>query len=157
MTIALSTTVHTSFDQAVQRTREALAQNGFGVLTEIDMKATLKDKLGTDMENYMILGACNPPLAHRAVTVDRQIGLLLPCNVVVRADPTDQNTVIEAMNPRLLVEVTGEAGLEPVADEVAAKLQAAIDSLASHHVANSASPAARGGDGMFPADQFVIS
>ena len=157
MTIALSTTVHTSFDQAVQRTREALAQNGFGVLTEIDMKATLKAKLGTDMENYMILGACNPPLAHRAVTVDRQIGLLLPCNVVVRADPTDQNTVIEAMNPRLLVEVTGEAGLEPVADEVAAKLQAAIDSLASHHVANSASPAARGGDGMFPADQFVIS
>ena len=103
------------------------------------------------MENYLILGACNPPLAHRAVTVDRQIGLLLPCNVVVRADPTDQNTVIvEAMNPRLLVEVTGEAGLEPVADEVAAKLQAAIDSLASHHVANSASPAARGGDGMFP-------
>ena len=158
MTIALSTTVHTSFDQAVQRTREALAQNGFGVLTEIDMKATLKAKLGADMENYLILGACNPPLAHRAITVDRQIGLLLPCNVVVRADPTDQNTVIvEAMNPRLLVEVTGEAGLEPVADEVAAKLQAAIDSLASHHVANSASPAARGGDGMFPADQFVIS
>ena len=69
----------------------------------------------------------------------------------MRADPTDQNTVIiEAMNPRLLVEVTGEAGLEPVANEVAAKLQAAIDSLASHPVANSASPAARGGDGMFP-------
>lgn len=132
MTIALSTTVHTSFDQAVQRTREALAQNGFGVLTEIDMKATLKAKLGADMENYRILGACNPPLAHRAVTVDRQIGLLLPRNVVVRADSTDQNTVIvEAMNPRLLVEVTGEAGLEPVADEVAAKLQAAIDSLAT--------------------------
>ena len=122
------------------------------------MKATLKAKLGVDMENYLILGACNPPLAHRAVTVDRQIGLLLPCNVVVRADPTDQNTVIvEAMNPRLLVEVTGEVGLEPVADEVAAKLQAAIDSLASHHVVNAASPAAHGGDGMFPADQFVIS
>jgi hypothetical protein len=78
--------------------------------------------------------------------------------VVVCADPTDQNTVIvEAMNPRLLVEVSGEAGLQPVADEVAAKLQAANDSLASHHVANSASPAARGGDGMFPADRFVIS
>jgi uncharacterized protein (DUF302 family) len=124
--------MHTSFDDAVQRTREALAQNGFGVLTEIDMKATLKAKLGEDMENYLILGACNPPLAHWAVTVDRQIGLLLPCNVVVRADPMDQNTVIvEAMNPRLLVEVTGEARLEPVADEVAAKLQAAINSLAT--------------------------
>jgi uncharacterized protein (DUF302 family) len=132
MTIAISTTMHTSFDDAVQRTREALAQNGFGVLTEIDMKATLKAKLGEDMENYLILGACNPPLAHSAVTVDRQIGLLLPCNVVVRADPMDQNTVIvEAMNPRLLVEVTGEARLEPVADEVAAKLQAAINSLAT--------------------------
>lgn len=132
MTIAISTTVHTSFADAVKRTREALAQNGFGVLTEIDMKATLKAKLGEDMENYLILGACNPSLAHRAVSVDRQIGLLLPCNVVVRADSTDQDTVIvEAMNPRLLVEVTGEARLEPVADEVAAKLQAAIDSLAT--------------------------
>ena len=132
MSIAISTTMHTSFDDAVQRTREALAQNGFGVLTEIDMKATLKAKLGEDMENYLILGACNPPLAHSAVTVDRQIGLLLPCNVVVRADPMDQNTVIvEAMNPRLLVEVTGEARLEPVANEVAAKLQAAINSLAT--------------------------
>jgi uncharacterized protein (DUF302 family) len=132
MTIALSTTLRTSFDQAVERTREALAQNGFGVLTEIDMKATLKAKLGQDMENYLILGACNPPLAHRAVSVDRQIGLLLPCNVVVRTDPNNQNTVIvEAMNPRLLVQVTGEAGLESVADEVAAKLQAAIDSLAT--------------------------
>jgi len=132
MTIALSTTLRTSFDQAVERTREALAHNGFGVLTEIDMKATLKAKLGEDMENYLILGACNPPLAHRAVSVDRQIGLLLPCNVVVRADPTDQNTVIiEAMNPRLLVDVTGEAALQPVANEVAAKLQAAIDSLAT--------------------------
>jgi uncharacterized protein (DUF302 family) len=140
MTIALSTTVHTSFDEAVQRTREALAQHGFGVLTEIDMKATLKAKLGADMENYLILGACNPPLAHQAVTVDRQIGLLLPCNVVVRADLTDQNTVIvEAMNPRLLVDVTGEAGLEPVADEVAAKLQAAIDSLAASQISPAAS------------------
>lgn len=132
MTIALSTTLHTSFDEAVQRTRTALAQQGFGVLTEIDMKATLKAKLGEDMEEYLILGACNPSLAHQAVNVDRQIGLLLPCNVVVRADPTDNKTVIvDAMNPRLLVEVSGEPALEGVAAEVSAKLQAAIDSLAA--------------------------
>jgi uncharacterized protein (DUF302 family) len=130
MRIALATSVRATFDEAVARTREALAEQGFGVLTEIDMKATLKNKLNEDMENYVILGACNPPLAHRAVNVDRQIGLLLPCNVVVRADPDDQDTVlVEAMDPQLLVDVTGEAQLKPVADEVTTKLQAAIDSI----------------------------
>ena len=130
MGIAMSTTLHTSFDDAVERTRRALAEQGFGVLTEIDMKATLKAKLGEDMENYLILGACNPLLAHRAVNVDRQIGLLLPCNVVVRADPMTEDTVlVEAMDPQVLVDVTGEAELRPVADEVATKLRAAIDSL----------------------------
>ena len=132
MGIAMSTTLHTSFDDAVERTRRALAEQGFGVLTEIDMKATLKAKLGEDMENYLILGACNPALAHRAVNVDRQIGLLLPCNVVVRADPTTKDTVlVEAMDPQVLVDVTGEAELRPVADEVATKLRAAIDSLSA--------------------------
>ena len=130
MGIALSTALHTSFDEAVRRTREALAEQGFGVLTEIDVKATMKAKLGEDMEDYLILGACNPPLAHRAVNIDRQIGLLLPCNVVVRTDPTADGTVlVEAMDPQMLVDVTGEAELRPVADEVATKLQAAIDSL----------------------------
>ncbi len=130
MTIALSTALQTSFADAVSRTRDALAQHGFGVLTEIDMKATLKAKLGEDMEDYVILGACNPPLAHRAVNADRQIGLLLPCNVVVRADRADDNSVIvEAMNPQILVEVTGEPALRAIADEVTTKMQAAIDSL----------------------------
>jgi uncharacterized protein (DUF302 family) len=130
MGIALSTTLHTSFDDAVERTRRALSEQGFGILTEIDMKATLKAKLGEDMENYLILGACNPPLAHRAINVDRQIGLLLPCNVVVRSDQEDPDTVlVEAMDPQVLVDVTGEAELRPVADEVATKLRAAIDSL----------------------------
>ncbi|HTI76324.1 MAG TPA: DUF302 domain-containing protein [Mycobacterium sp.] len=130
MGIALSTALHTSFDEAVRRTREALAAQGFGVLTEIDVKATLKAKLNEDMEDYLILGACNPPLAHRAIDIDRQIGLLLPCNVVVRADPNATDTVlIEAMDPQVLVDVTRDAQMRPVADEVAAKLQSAIDSL----------------------------
>jgi uncharacterized protein (DUF302 family) len=133
MSIALSTTLRASFDDAVTRTREALAEQGFGVLTEIDMKATLSKKLGEsagdELGDYVILGACNPPLAQRAVNIDRQIGLLLPCNVVVRRDPDDTTVHIEAMNPQLLVEVTGDAKLRPVADEVSAKLQSAIDSL----------------------------
>ena len=130
MSIAITTALQTSFADAVTRTRQALAGQGFGVLTEIDMTATLKAKLGEDMENYLILGACNPPLAHRAVSVDRQIGLLLPCNVVVRADPADDTRVlVEAMDPQLLVQVTGEPALQDVADEVAAKLRAAIETL----------------------------
>ncbi|MEV5651016.1 DUF302 domain-containing protein [Nocardia sp. NPDC052254] len=131
MTLAISTTLHTEmFDEAVERTRAALAAEGFGILTEIDMTATLKAKLGADMEDYRILGACNPPLAHQAVGVDRQIGLLLPCNVVVRRDRSDAATVIvEAMDPQVMVQVTGDAGLEPVAEVAGAKLRAAIAAL----------------------------
>ena len=132
MTLALSTTLHTSFPDAVERTRAALAEQGFGILTEIDMKATLKAKLGEDMEDYLILGACNPPLAHRAVTVDRRIGLLLPCNVVVRTDPAEPGTVlVDAMNPQMMVQVADHPGLAEVADDATAALQAAIDSLAA--------------------------
>ena len=130
MSIANSTSLQSTYAEAVTRTREALAGLGFGVLTEIDMKATLKAKLDLDMENYLILGACNPPLAHRAVSIDRQIGLLLPCNVVVRTDPADDTRVlVEAMNPQLLVQVTGEPALQEVADEVTGKLRAAIEAL----------------------------
>ena len=130
MSYALSTTLQTTFEDAVSRTRKALAEQGFGVLTEIDMKATLKAKLGEDMEDYLILGACNPPLAHRAVNTDRQIGLLLPCNVVVRADTTNVDTVIiDAMDPQVMVQISDGPGLREVADEAAAKLRAAIDSL----------------------------
>ena len=132
MSIAISTSLQSSFADAVARTRDALAAQGFGVLTEIDMKATLKAKLDQDMENYLILGACNPPLAHRAVSIDRQIGLLLPCNVVVRTDPADDARVlVEAMDPQLLVQVTGDPALQEVADEVAGKLRAAIETLGS--------------------------
>ncbi|MHA7664527.1 DUF302 domain-containing protein [Mycolicibacterium sp. HS_4_1] len=132
MTIGLSTHLQTTFADAVARTRQALAQQGFGVLTEIDVKATLKAKLGEELEDYVILGACNPALAHRALNVDRQIGLLLPCNVVVRADPaTDGRVLIEAINPQMLVDVTGEPQLAELADDVGTKLRAAIESLDS--------------------------
>lgn len=132
MTLALATTLRLPFDEAVERTRAALAEQGFGVLTEIDVKATLKTKLDEDMEPYLILGACNPPLAHRALGVQRQIGLLLPCNVVVRSDPENPDTtVVEAMNPDLMVQVSGEDDLEPVARDATARLRAAIDALAA--------------------------
>lgn len=130
MRYALSTTLRTTFDDAVERTRKALSEQGFGVLTEIDIKATLKAKLGEDMENYLILGACNPPLAHRAVNCDRQIGLLLPCNVAVRTDPDDADTIIvDAMDPQVMAKVSDAPGLREVADDAAEKLQAAIASL----------------------------
>ena len=132
MGIALSTTLRTTFDDAVDRTREALSRQGFGVLTEIDMKATLKAKLGEDMENYVILGACNPGFAHQAVDAYRQIGVLLPCNVVVREDPQANGSVIvDAMDPRLMVEVTGEPGLEKLAGQVAGMLEAALGEVAA--------------------------
>lgn len=132
MSYALSTTLHTTFEDAVAKTRKALADQGFGVLTEIDMKATLKAKLGEDMEDYLILGACNPPLAHRAVNADRQIGLLLPCNVAVRADTNSEGAVIvDAMDPQVMVQLSDQPGVREVADEAAAKLRAAIESLES--------------------------
>ncbi|MBF6439581.1 DUF302 domain-containing protein [Nocardia cyriacigeorgica] len=130
MELALSTTLHTDFDDAVDAVREALAGQGFGVLTEIDMAATLKAKLGEEMEDYRILGACNPPLAHRAVGIDRRIGLLLPCNVVVRRDPHDPGAIrVEAMNPELMVEVTSDPELRPVAAEATVRLRAALETL----------------------------
>jgi uncharacterized protein (DUF302 family) len=115
------------FAEALARVRDALKAQGFGVLTEIDVQATLRDKLGEEMEEYLILGACNPPLAHRALTADRRIGLLLPCNVVVRAEAGQ--TVIEALDPQTMVTVTGQRSLQPVANEAAARLRTALDAL----------------------------
>jgi uncharacterized protein (DUF302 family) len=131
MALGLSTTLRTSFDDAVQRTTQALADQGFGVLTTIDVKATLKEKLGEDMADYTILGACNPSLAHRALTADPQVGQLLPCNVVVRSDPADGDTVfVEAMDPQVMAHVASKPEeLAPFADEVTAQLQVAIRAL----------------------------
>lgn len=116
-----------NFAAAVTAVRQALADQGFGVLTEIDVTATLKTKLGHDMEDYLILGACNPPLAHRALEADRSIGLLLPCNVVVRRE--GGHTVVQALDPGTMVTLTGLDALEPVAEEATARLDAALNAL----------------------------
>ena len=116
------------YGAVVQRVRDALKDQGFGVLTEIDVRATLRQKLGEEMEDYVILGACNPPLAHRALRADRQIGLLLPCNVVVRADGA--GTIVEALDPQVMADITGSPELRPVADEAARRLRAALEALA---------------------------
>ncbi|OCB28479.1 ABC transporter [Mycobacterium malmoense] len=130
MSAGLSTRLTTRFDDAVNRTRNALAQNGFSVLTEVDIRAELQARLGVEMEDYLILGACNPALAYRAISLDREVGLLLPCNVLVRADPGEPGTVIvDAMNPGLLIEVIGEASLITVAADVTESLRAAIAAL----------------------------
>ena len=123
----LTTTTSLGFDEAVTATRAALAEQGFGVLTEIDVQATLKAKLDVDGEPYLILGACNPPLAHRALTLDPSIGLLLPCNVVVRRE--NGATLVQAMDPQLLVDVVGKPGLEAVADEASRRLADALSAL----------------------------
>jgi uncharacterized protein (DUF302 family) len=124
------TTVTTAlgFEEAVARTREALAEQGFGVLTEIDVQATLKAKLALDMEPYLILGACNPQLAHQALEVERDIGLLLPCNVVVRRD--GDRTLVQALDPQVMVSLPGLPALQPVADEAGRRLSAALKTVA---------------------------
>jgi uncharacterized protein (DUF302 family) len=117
------------FAETVQRVRDALRQQGFGVLTEIDVQATLREKLGAEMEEYLILGACSPPLADRALATDRSIGLLLPCNVVVRSGAGE--TIIEAMNPQVMADITGQASIQPVADEATAMLRAALATVSA--------------------------
>ncbi|MCX4584054.1 MULTISPECIES: DUF302 domain-containing protein [unclassified Streptomyces] len=122
-------TVHLDADFAttVARVREALAEQGFGVLTEIDVTATLKAKLDHDMEDYVILGACNPQLARRALEADRTAGLLLPCNVVVRRDR--DRTAVQALDPGTMVTLTELDALRPVAEEATRRLDAALASL----------------------------
>jgi len=119
--------VDTDFATTVERVRAALAEQGFGILTEIDVTATLKAKLDHDMEDYVILGACNPPLAHRALETDRSIGLLLPCNVVVRRD--GDHTAVQALDPNTMVALTELDALRPVAEEATRRLDSALASL----------------------------
>ncbi|MBQ0890658.1 DUF302 domain-containing protein [Streptomyces sp. RM72] len=120
-------TLEGPFEQVQQDVRQALADQGFGVLTEIDVQATLKAKLDQDMEPYLILGACNPPLAHRSLDADRSVGLLLPCNVVVRGD--GDRVIVEAIDPETMVTLTGFDAMAPVAEEAGRRLEAALSSL----------------------------
>ena len=127
-TYGLSVTVDAGFADTVERTRSALAGQGFGVLTEIDVAATMKAKLDADLPPQLILGACNPPLAYQALQTEPSIGLLLPCNVVVRSmDAT--RTVVEAMDPAVMVTATGNPELATVAEQARIRLQNALDEL----------------------------
>jgi len=117
-----------AFADAIPLVTEALEGEGFGVLTEIDVRATLKKKLDVDHQNYMILGACNPPLAHKALTHEPAIGLLLPCNVVV-TETDDGEAIVSAIDPAKMFSVVGRPELEPVAADVRAKLERVLDAL----------------------------
>lgn len=128
MQYALTTTVEAPFTQALEATRESLAEQGFGVLTEIDLAATLKAKVDADIEPHVILGACRPQLAEQAMAREASIGLLLPCNVVVRAEG-ENRTVVETVDPEVLVSVTENEELTEVAQDARTRLDAALADL----------------------------
>ena len=123
-------TVELTYDRAVERTREELAKEGFGVLTEIDVRATLRKKLDVEFRPYVILGACNPLLAHRALSAERDIGLLLPCNVVVYQTDDSRRSVVAAMDPVAALQLAGNADIGPIAEEVKGRLMRALAAVA---------------------------
>jgi uncharacterized protein (DUF302 family) len=126
----LGTRVGLDYADAVERVRQELAKEGFGVLTEIDIAATLKQKLDADFRPYVILGACNPPLALRALTAERDIGLLLPCNVIVYAADEPGSSVVAAMDPEAALELTGNDAVRDVAREVKERLARVLSRVA---------------------------
>ncbi len=126
---SLAIDVDRDFDDVLATTRQALADEGFGVLTEIDVKATMKAKLDVDREEYVILGACNPPLAHQALEAEPELGVLLPCNVVVYR--ADGRTRVSAVAAEQMLGMVGNQALEPVATEVAGRLRRVLDAIAA--------------------------
>jgi uncharacterized protein (DUF302 family) len=125
-----NTSLTMPFDEAVNRVVEALKSEGFGVLSDIDVQATLKQKIGAEMAPYRILGACNPPLAHKALQAEPDIGLLLPCNVVVRQE-SPGHVVVAFINPQIMVDLAGKPEIQPIADEARQRLERACRSLAT--------------------------
>jgi len=121
-------TLNLSFDEAIERVTEALKEEGFGVLTEIDVKATLKKKLDLDFRNYRILGACNPPFAHKALMAEPRIGLMLPCNVIVQENE-DGTVEVAAIDPVAAMSSIENDELVPIAGEVRARLEKVVAAL----------------------------
>jgi len=128
MNYYFSKSVELAFEEAILRVTDELKKEGFGVLTEIDVKATLKKKLDVDFRNYRILGACNPPFAHQALQAEPHIGLMLPCNVVVQEGENGQ-TIISAIDPVASMQAVENNSLGEVAEQVKAKLQKVIESV----------------------------
>ena len=128
MSYYFSKTVLGEFDAIIQKATAALKNEGFGVLTEIDVKSTLKQKIGVDFRSYRILGACNPSLAHKALTAEDKIGTMLPCNVIVQ-DLGGGHIEVAAINPLAAMEKVGNRELTEIAAEVAGRLQAVVNSL----------------------------
>ena len=125
---AFGKTVPYGFDDAIARITAALADQGFGILTEIDVKATMKKKLDLDIAPYKILGACNPGFASQAIAAEPSIGALLPCNVVVRTDPAGK-TIVEFMDPLSVMQLVGRPEIETLATEVRKRLESALGKL----------------------------
>jgi len=129
-TYGLSTRVSLPYEEAVEQTRAKLADEGFGVLTEIDVRATFKKKLDVDFRPYIILGACNPPLAHQALSGELDIGLLLPCNVIVYQGDDPGESTVAAIDPVVQLGVTGNDEIGPLAEEVKSRLVRVLDAIA---------------------------
>lgn len=126
---AFTRILSTSYEDAISKVRDALKEEGFGVLTEINVKETLKKKLGVDFRKYVILGACNPPYAHRTLQTDLDVGLLLPCNVIVY-ETDDQKAYVSAINPVSALQVIKNRELRKIAEEVSEKLKRVVDRVA---------------------------
>ncbi len=129
MDYAKSIQIDLDYQEAVAQVKAAFKEQGFGTLTEIDMKATLKEKIGAEIEDYVILGTCNPDLANRALAAEKNIGLLLPCSVIVRREGSF--TTVTALDPQIIASVPNNPSLEPIAQEAGTRIQAALDKINS--------------------------